>query len=354
MIRKGFLSARDRKDLISLARDGSCPSRLTRRANALVLLDSGWSCQEVAIALLVDDDTVRRWYELFIAGGVDGLTHFDVGGSACQLSDEQLLQLKAWVIKSLPGTTREIGAYILCEFGVCYESRSGLIHLLHRLGLAYRKPKIIPRKLDPRKQEEFIALYQRILSALPADEAILFGDAVHPTHSVRPSGCWGSSEESLAVEQTSGRQRMNIHGAIDLETGQTQILDVETVDAQSTLQLLASIEATYPTMARIHLFLDNARYHHAKIVQDWMKAPGRRITLHFIPAYCPHLNPIERLWRVMHENITHNHSYEKFAEFSKKTLRFLREQIPKNWSRFRDSITDNFRIISPKDFRVMT
>ena len=39
---------------------------------------------------------------------------------------------------------------------------------------------------------------------------------------------------------------------------------------------------------------------------------------------------------------------------TKKTLRFLREQIPKNWSRFSDSVTDNFRVISPRDFRVMT
>ena len=354
MIRKGYLSAKDRKNLIALARDGACPSRLTRRANALLLLDDGMSCQQVANVLYFDDDTIRRWYELFIAGGVDGLTHFDVGGSACQLSDEQLLQLKAWVIKTHPRTTRAIGAYILREFGVCYESRSGLIYLLHRLDLVYRKPEIIPRKLDPKKQEAFIALYQRILNSLSTDEVILFGDAVHPTHSVRPTGCWGSSEESLAVEQTSGRQRMNIHGAIDLETGQTQILEIETVDAQSTVTLLQSIEDMYPTMARIHLFLDNARYHHAKLVQDWMKAPGRRIVLHFIPAYCPHLNPIERLWRVMHENITHNRCYGKFNEFCETTLSFLREQIPKNWSRFRDSITDNFRVISPKDFRVMT
>lgn len=164
----------------------------------------------------------------------------------------------------------------------------------------------------------------------------------------------GSCEESLAVEQTSGRQRMNIHGAIDLETGQMQILEVETVDAQSTIQLLASIEGMYPTMARIHLFLDNARYHHAKIVQDWMKAADRRIVLHFIPAYCPHLNPIERLWRVMHENITHNRCYVKFNEFCKITLSFLRERIPKNCNLFRDSVTDNFRVISPKDSRVMT
>jgi hypothetical protein len=57
MIRGGFLSAEDRRHLIALARDGSAASRLTRRANALVLLDDGWSCQEVATALLLNDDT---------------------------------------------------------------------------------------------------------------------------------------------------------------------------------------------------------------------------------------------------------------------------------------------------------
>jgi transposase len=51
-------------------------------------------------------------------------------------------------------------------------------------------------------------------------------------------------------------------------------------------------------MRLIHIFLDNARYHHAKLVQAWLAQPGRRIKLHFIPAYCPHLNPIERLWGV--------------------------------------------------------
>ena len=35
----------------------------------------------------------------------------------------------------------------------------------------------------------------------------------------------------------------------------------------------------------IHVFLDNARYRHAVLVQEWLAQPGRRITLHFIPAY---------------------------------------------------------------------
>jgi transposase len=70
MIRGGFLSEEDRKALIALARDGSSPGRVTRRANALVLLDDGMSCQQVARVLLFDDDTIRCWYELFEQSGL--------------------------------------------------------------------------------------------------------------------------------------------------------------------------------------------------------------------------------------------------------------------------------------------
>ena len=128
-------------------------------------------------------------------------------------------------------------------------------------------------------------------------------DAVHPTHAARPVGCWAPKEETLAIEQTSGRQRINIHGAIDLETGRTRMIEVETVDALSTIKLLEAIEALYPMLALIYVFLDNARYHHAKLVQEWLARPSCRIKLHFVPAYCPHLNPIERLWGVMHKHV---------------------------------------------------
>jgi hypothetical protein len=37
-----------------------------------------------------------------------------------------------------------------------------------------------------------------------------------------------------------------------------------------------------------------------------------------------------------------------------RTLGFLREQVPRNWAHFCDSVTDNFRVILPKNFRVMT
>src|SRR6202008_1794663 len=148
----------------------------------------------------------------------EGLTSFDIGGSAGVLSAAQEHALKAFVGTTLPRSTRQIGAWIAKEFGLVYESRSGLIALLHRLGLEYHKPEVISRKLDPKTQKAFIASYEDLLNSKGDDEVAIFVDAVHPTHAARPVGCWAPKEQKLAIEQTSGRERINIHGAIDLET----------------------------------------------------------------------------------------------------------------------------------------
>jgi transposase len=156
MIRAGFLDPESRSDLIDLARDGSVAHRLARRANALVLLDGGMSCGEVAKVLLLDDDTVRTWYRLYKDEGIEGLASFGYDGSTCRLSDAQQDKLRTWIAETLPRTTREVGVWIETECGVTYDSRSGLIALLHRLGMEHRKPKAVSCKLDPDKQSAFI------------------------------------------------------------------------------------------------------------------------------------------------------------------------------------------------------
>jgi transposase len=339
--------------------------RLARRTNALVLLDDGMSCGEVAKVLLLDDDTVRTWHRLYEDECIEGLASFGYDGSACRLSDAQQDKLKTWIAATLPRTTREIGAWIETECGITDESRSGLIALLHRLDMEHRKPKAVSSKLDPDKQDGFIKSYDNLLNHIGDDEAVLFGDAVHPTHAVRPVGCWAPKDIQLAVPQTSGRQRLNIHGAIDLETGKTRMIETATVNAISMIMLLRAIEAMYPGKRLIHLFvdrvwacqlaltkrgLDNARYHHAKLVQAWLARPGGRIKPHFIPAYCPHLDPIERLWGVMHKHVTHNRCHATFADFKAAILTFLREEVPRKWDTYCDQVTDNFRIIRPRIF----
>ena len=353
MIRVGFLDRESRQDLIELTRDGSVAHRLARRANASLLLDDGMSCEAVAKVLYLDDDTIRTWHRLYQEDGIEGLASFGYEGGACRLTAEHQDRLTAWITKTLPRTSREIGAWIARECGIEYEGRSGLIALLHRLGMEHRKPTAISRQLDPAKQAAFIRRYEALLNQLPADEAVMFADAVHPTHAVRAVGCWAPKDIPVAITQSSGRERLNIHGAIDLETGNTRMLDVLVVNAASTIMLLMAIEAMYPSKRLIHVFLDNARYHHAKLVQQWLARSGCRIRLHFIPSYCPHLDPIERLWGLMHRHCTHNKCYAGFKDFSRAVLAFLRETVPRNWHVYCDQVTDNFRVIDPADFRVL-
>jgi transposase len=117
MIRPGFLDSESRQDLIELARDGSAAHRLARRANALVLLDGGMSCEAIARVLLLDDDTVRTWHRLYEDDGIEGLASFGYEGGACRLSGEQQDKLTSWISETLPRTTREIGAWIEQECG---------------------------------------------------------------------------------------------------------------------------------------------------------------------------------------------------------------------------------------------
>ncbi len=59
----------------------------------------------------------------------------------------------------------------------------------------------------------FIESYDNLLNSLADNETVLFADAAHPTHAARPAGCWPPNQEKLAIEQTSGHQRINMHGS---------------------------------------------------------------------------------------------------------------------------------------------
>ena len=55
-----------------------------------------------------------------------------------------------------------------------------------------------------------------------------------------------------------------------------------------------------------------------------------------------------------HRHVTHNKRYATCAQFADATLSFPREKVPGNWANLCDSVTDNFRVINPKDFLVVT
>jgi hypothetical protein len=63
MIRAGFLSPSERRELFACVRGQREDHGIARRANAILLLDDGKSCQAMAEFLYLDDDTIRGWYK---------------------------------------------------------------------------------------------------------------------------------------------------------------------------------------------------------------------------------------------------------------------------------------------------
>src|SRR5260370_34411836 len=190
--------------------DGFVEVGVGRRAKAIVLLNDGWNCEEVGSALLLDDDTVREWFEVYQRQGMAGLRNFGHEGSSCQLTDEQQTALKAFVTTRLPRSTNAIGAWLRKNNELSY-SHSGLIALLHRLGFVYHKPQRVPRKLDEAQQRAFIASYEKRLNRLEPDETVVFVDAVHPTPQAPPAGRWAPNARAIGIEQPTGRQPPNLH-----------------------------------------------------------------------------------------------------------------------------------------------
>ena len=89
----------------------------------------------------------------------------------------------------LPTSTTEIGQFILERFGFDY-GRSGLIKLMNRIGFDWKKPESVPGKIDVETQQKFIDAHEDLRNSLGPDEAVVYVDAVHPTHQSKPAGRW--------------------------------------------------------------------------------------------------------------------------------------------------------------------
>jgi len=341
MICPGFLSPSERRELEACVRRQREDHGIARRANAILLLDDGESCIRIAKFLYLDRQD-----------GWEVLALDSWQGGQSRMTPAQETALCDWLEGRFCRSTVEIRAQISAEFDQNY-SHSGCVKLLARLGFEYRKPKPLPRVASVEKQAEFIAQYEDLMNTLRADEAVYFADAVHPEYQTKPSFGWVKAGSHPAVKTTAGRGRVNIHGALNLETFDTPFVEPTTVDGISAAQLLAKIEARNPDKRIIHVIWDNAPYHKGPDVRAFLARPACRIHLIQLPPYCPHLNPIERLWAVMHQYVTHNRHYPRQKQFADAILAFFRETIPKEWKKFRDKVSDNFRVINHQSFRLL-
>ena len=108
--------------------------------------------------------------------------------------------------------------------------------------------------------------------------------------------------------------------------GQLIIWSEENFDADSFKRFLETILEQAKTNKKILLVLDNARYHHAKKLKEYINSIKDRIELFFLPAYSPDINAIEMLWKKTRRGVTHNRYFSTLKEMANELFDF--------WGRF--------------------
>jgi transposase len=315
--------------------------RICDRIKAVLLYDKGWSYQEIAEALLLSDEAVRIHIN-------DYQTLYKLkpenGGSPGKLSDQQTKDLLDHLQKHTYLYSKDIIDYVNRAFSIQY-TIPGMISWLKAHGFSYKKPAVVPGKANREAQEQWILEYEKLKSNLLPNEAICFIDGVHPTHNTKPSYGWIKKGVRKEIPTNTGRQRLNLSGAIDVITRKVLVREDTVLNAKSTIEFLRDLENAYPKAQQVHVFCDNARYYKNKEVAKFLDTS--KIQMHFLPSYSPNLNPIERLWKLMNEYVLYNRYYEKFDEFKESILGFLESLAdpPRELMQvLKNRITDNFQI----------
>ena len=108
------------------------------------------------------------------------------------------------------------------------------------------------------------------------------------------------------VFHESNRKKVSIFGSVNTQNGQFAYGFSPIFNAETFLDHLKQLISLKPKGKKILLVLDNARYHHAIMIQPWLEENKRKIELFFLPPYSPILNPAELIWKYSRYSVTHN------------------------------------------------
>jgi transposase len=111
-------------------------------------------------------------------------------------------------------------------------------------------------------------------------------------------------------------------GILDYGIGKVYCEEHDRYDAVVFKGFLRDILKRYPT-GKIVMVLDNARIHHAKLIQPLLQENKNRLELVFLPPYSPEFNLIEGLWGWLKSSVINNAFYPTLSKVRVAVQNFI-------------------------------
>lgn len=131
---------------------------------------------------------------------------------------------------------------------------------------------------------------------------------------------WFEKGKQRIIRTTGKHRGVKLLATVDYESGRIVWHEDEAYDAETFLTLSKVLEA-YPS-GTITMVLDNARIHHAKLLESFLNE-NKRLTLVFLPPYSPQLNIVEGFWKWLKADVVNNVFYHTVAEIRKNVSSFM-------------------------------
>ena len=273
-------------------------------------------------------------------GGLSALCENNYGTNKSELEKHSRSILQSFT-QQPPMSAKEAKVRIEQMTGIS-RSLSQIQEFMKRHGLRYIKTGHIPAKADAEKQQQWLKekLEPAIEEAKNGQCHLLFMDAAH--FILQPFICALWCVARLFIKASSGRNRINVLGAVNAITKQIHILSNTTyINAETIVAFLQQLKEQYGDLP-LKIVLDNARYQHCKFVEEAAKTMG--ITLLFLPSYSPNLNIIERLWKFTKKTILYAKYYETPQKFHTAIIGFFQMVNQKYNAELKNLLTLKFQI----------
>ena len=303
---------------------GGADFRRVTRLQALIAYYRQQPLERIAACYDLDVKSLKRWIKRYEANGIEVLRDGFRSGRPGGLTDEQKALLKAEMQndRQRVWVARHVLVLLQSLFGVVYSVRY-LPELLRGMGMSFRKAAAFLDRRDSVKRREWLLekLPQIFRRKINDGWRIFYQDEVGFQTEGTLAATWGIRGQAVQVANYGRHGRMNLIGAFELGTGLFHgVLTGFRVNAMRFRRFIISLKRRLGT-DKILLICDNASFHKAKEFTAWAEGHSGWLHLEFLPAYSPDFNPIERLWRWIKTEHTHNRCWP-----SKKSLRqHLRE-----------------------------
>ena len=144
------------------------------------------------------------------------------------------------------------------------------------------------------------------------------------------------------IKSNTGRQRININAIYSPQDHEIIYVDSQTINSESTIELLKKAESLHPELTKLIIIRDNAKYYCSEMVKEYLETS--KVEFVPLPSYSPNLNLIERLWKLLKKEVLYNKYYENFLNFRMEVFDFLDKSNTKYIDKLKSLMTENFHI----------